>query len=145
MSEITTNPNGTDATETMQVDADLLKQLLELKAKEDERKAKLAAAAAERKRTNARGKLPDGVTDRNPSQAYLASLGGVLVNWVEMYKKDPASLRRRLVEQLIPSIVAQSNTPSVQMGAGMDARRFEYLAWHLANEATAPAPQSATK
>jgi hypothetical protein len=130
-----------------QVDPDLLAQLMALKTKEDERKAKVAAAAAERKRTNARGKMPDGTTDRNPQQAYLATLGALLKNWVEMYELDPASLRRRMQEQIIPSIVAQSNTPSVQMGAGMDARRFEYQEWLVTEKAKGPAstPANASK
>jgi len=139
--------NSTNGTEMATVDPELLAQLMALKTKEDERKAKVAAAAAERKRTNARGKMPDGTTDRNPGQAYLATLGALMKNWVEMYEEDPASLRRRMVEQLIPSIVAQSNTPSVQQGAGMDARRFEYQEWLVANKAKAPAnvPANASK
>ena len=132
-----TSTNGT--TEMASVDPELLAQLMALKTKEDEKKRKLAAAAAERKRTNARGKMPDGTTDRNPAQSYLATLGALLTNWIEMYEEDPASLRRRMVEQLVPSIVAQSNTPSIQMGAGMDARRFEFQAWHVAYKAKAPA------
>ena len=152
MSE-TTEQNGT-AVDVSKLDPALLEllaavdpaQLKDLKEKDDKRRQRLAEAAAERKRTNNRGKMPDGETDRNPAQAYLNSLGQLLRNWTTMYAKDPAQIVRRLNEQLIPSIIAASNTASTQMGAGMDARRGDYNEWHAVTEVEAPkAPASSTK
>ena len=106
MSETTTQngtPAGTDVnTDVSQLDPELVKQLLALKAKDDERKEKLAKAAAERKRTNARGTLPDGTTERNPVQAYLSALGALLSNWTEMYQDAPAEMIRRMNEAAHP-------------------------------------------
>lgn len=148
MSENTTTTQDANGTgiPTAITDPDQVAAFIEYQRKEKERKDKLAAAAAERKRQNNRGKMPDGTTDRNPAQAYLAGLAELLRNWTTSYAADPAQVVRRLNEQLIPSITAASNTASTQMGAGMDTRRADMREWHAVSVVPAPeAPKQSTK
>jgi hypothetical protein len=127
-----TTADGTTAT----LDGELLKQLLALKAKDDERVAKANKAKEDRKRTNARGTMPDGVTERNATQALYAAAGAVVQNWVESYREDPAQALVRMETQLVPMLVGLSNTPSISMAGAQDGKRHEMGAWYAPHAAT---------
>lgn len=135
MSE-TTNNNGSG---TATLDADQMSAFLAFQEKERIRKEKLAAAAAERKRTNNRGLNPDG-SERNATQAFLAAVGGLLDNWATAYAADPDQLVRRIREQLIPSVNAVSNTASTQMAGAQDQFRMLLNQYHAPAVASTPAP-----
>ena len=135
------NSNGTVATinPTAGMDADQLAAFLKWQEKEAIRKAKLEEAKEARKRTNNRGLNPDG-TERNATQAFLASVGGLLSNWADAYAADPEQLVRRIKEQLIPSVNAVANTASTQMAGAQDQFRQLLNQYHAPAKATTPAP-----
>lgn len=146
MSENTNSSNGTATIDpaALAEDPNLLAQLLELKAKDDARKAKLAAAAEARKRSNDRGKNADG-TDRSATQAFVVEAAALLANWAESYEEDPAQLVRRIREQLIPAFTAVGNTASTQMAGAQDQFRQLMKAYRAPAKATAPTGKDSSK
>ena len=131
-STITQGTNGT-------MDQEQLAAFLAWQQKEADRKAKLAAAAEQRKRANDRGKMADG-TDRNATQAFLASAAELLDNWASAYAQDPDQLVRRIREQLIPALNAVANTPSTTMAGAQDQFRHLMRGYHAPAKASTPAP-----
>jgi hypothetical protein len=136
MSETTNNSNGNG---TATLDADQMSAFLAYQEKERIRKEKLAAAKEARQRTNNRGLNPDG-SERNATQAFLTTLGDLLVNWADAYAEDPDQLVRRLREQLIPSVNAVANTASTQMAGAQDQFRQLLNQYHAPAKATTAAP-----
>lgn len=138
MSQDTMAQNGTA---TAGMDADQLAAFLKWQEKEAIRKAKLEEAKEARKRTNNRGLNPDG-TERNATQAFLASVGALLANWATAYAEDPDQLVRRIREQLIPSVNAVANTASTQMAGAQDQFRQLLNQYHAPAKASTPAPSA---
>lgn len=146
MSENTTNSNGTATIDpsALAADPELLAQLLVLKAKDDERKAKLEAAKEARKRSNDRGKNADG-TERSATQAFVVEAAALMANWAESYEEDPAQLVRRIREQFIPALTAVGNTASTQMAGAQDQFRQLFKAYRAPAKATAPTGKDSSK
>jgi hypothetical protein len=139
MSE-STNPNASaNGTATAMLDQAQMDAFLAFQEKERIRKEKAEAAKAERKRSNNRGVNVDG-TERNATQAFLATAAALLSNWAEAYAEDPAQLVRRINEQLVPSLNAVANTGSTQMAGAQDQFRSLLENYRAPAKASAPAP-----
>jgi hypothetical protein len=143
----TVNPtdDGTDLANALTAitDADQIKAFQEYQRKEAVRKQKLQEAADKRKRENARGKNEDG-TDRSALQASMFALVDLLRNWNEMYEEDPASLRRRVEEGLIPEIMSLATAGSTTASTALDGSRRKFSAMHAPHKATRPVDPNAS-
>jgi hypothetical protein len=123
-----TSTNGSNGTaEVPQLSADQMTYLLNLAAKDQERKEKAEAAKAERKRANGRPTDPTTGKEMPAPLAFLSVAATLLKNWDETYTADEFVQHVRM--QFAPMIVSLSNTPSTLLAGAYDNKRRDMEAW----------------